>query len=296
MEKRISPAMIVMLCLIFYINTMVAPNFAQGNKVRTEKDISYLPDGKDEPKHQLDIYYPEGLKNCPVYFFVHGGAWKKGDKSQYAALGRTYAKKGIVTVVVNYRLSPEVQHPAHIFDVAAAFAWTAANVRNYGGDPKKIFVSGHSAGAHLTSLMVLDGKYLKRYNLSSEDIKGLIAIAGVYRIAPAAGSNPGQSKNRQNVTSNMFTDAFGKDQSKWADDSPINHVRANIPPTLIMIGEKEGKYLEIQGKLFYNSLKKKGAPVWWEIIPGKGHITEIMIGGSNDTTSPLVLDFIEKNK
>jgi acetyl esterase/lipase len=288
--------MIITLCLVFYINSMVAPNFAQGYKVKSEKDINYLPDGNVDSKHRLDVYYPEGMKNCPVYFFVHGGGWKKGDKDIYSTLGKTYAKKGIVTVIINYGLSPEVQHPAHILDTAAAFAWTAKNIRKFGGDPDKVFVSGHSAGAHLTSLLVLDNKYLNKYNLSSSNIKGLIAIAGVYKIGDFNLKSKSGSQISSQFTSKLFNDAFGKDQSKWADASPLNHVEGNTPPILIMVGEKEGKYLELQGKMLYQALKKKGAPVQWAVIPGKGHITEIMVGGGNDKTSPMVIDFIEKNK
>jgi acetyl esterase/lipase len=110
-------------------------------------DIAYY-DGPDAHpiKHRLDLFVPEGLKDAPVLIFVHGGGWTSGDKNLYSFVGRAFAEQGFVTAVINYRLSPQVQHPAHIEDVARAFAWVYRNIAQYGGNPEKIFVMGHSAG------------------------------------------------------------------------------------------------------------------------------------------------------
>ena len=138
---------------------------AKTYEVETFKDISYY-DGadRDKVKHNLDLYLPKGLKDYPVLFFVHGGAWSMGDKSDfgaYAAFGAAYAKLGIGVVVTNYRLSPKVRHPEHVKDVARAFAWTANHIAKYGGDKDRLFVCGHSAGAHLVALLATDADLLE---------------------------------------------------------------------------------------------------------------------------------------
>src|SRR5438132_1420307 len=125
---------------------------------RTDKDA-------DAVKHKLDLYLPNGKKDFPVLFFVHGGAWKSGDRRIYGRLGNLFAKQGIGTVIISYRLSPKVQHPAHIQDVGKAFAWTHANIAKHGGRADQIFVCGHSAGGHLVALLATDESYLKAEKL-----------------------------------------------------------------------------------------------------------------------------------
>jgi len=119
-------------------------------EVQRLKDLAYYSGpGADPIKHKLDLYVPKGKKDFPVVFFVHGGAWRHGDKSWlgvYSTLGLAWARHGVGTVVINYRLSPAVTHPEHIKDVARAFAWVHKNIRQYGGRPDEIFVTGHSAG------------------------------------------------------------------------------------------------------------------------------------------------------
>src|SRR5205823_5671892 len=103
-------------------------------------------------------------------FFVHGGAWRNGDKSGilgvYSALGRFLVRHGLGAVIINYRLSPAVRHPAHVQDVAKAFAWTHKNIARYGGRPDQIFLCGHSAGGHLVALLATDPTYLKAEGLT----------------------------------------------------------------------------------------------------------------------------------
>src|SRR6185436_3705682 len=128
--------------------------------VKTVKDISYREGPDDEAaKHKLDIYLPQGNSNAPVLFFIHGGAWRTGDRSQYPPVGNRYAHEGYVTVVPSYRLAPKHPHPAQIEDVAAAFAWTVRHIAEYGGDTNRLYVGGHSAGGHLAALLTLDPKY-----------------------------------------------------------------------------------------------------------------------------------------
>src|SRR5262249_4670874 len=151
----------------------------------TIKDVPYY-EGKDADavRHKLDLYLPKGHKNYPVLFFVHGGAWRSGKKELYAPLGNLIARHGIGCVVINYRLSPSVQHPAHIQDVARAFAWTQRHIGKHGGRADQLFISGHSAGGHLVALLATAPSYLKGEKLELSHIKGVIALSGVYTIPP----------------------------------------------------------------------------------------------------------------
>jgi acetyl esterase/lipase len=117
------------------------------SKFEKHLDIAYRTDkGADKDRHVLDVYVPKGKKDFPVVLFVHGGNWKSGNKTLYAPLGKSLASDGIACVICNYRLSPAVQHPAHVEDVAKAFAWTRENIGKYGGSKDKLFLCGHSAG------------------------------------------------------------------------------------------------------------------------------------------------------
>ncbi len=149
----------------------------------------------DQKKHKLDLYLPKGKTDFPVVMFVHGGGWVFGDKNffgVYEGVGKMFARHGVGAVVTNYRLSPAVQHPEHIKDVARAFAWTHKHIADYGGRPDELFLCGHSAGGHLISLLATDESYLKAEGLSLKDVKGVMPISGVYAIPD-----------------NMFNEAFG---------------------------------------------------------------------------------------
>src|SRR6476660_1041513 len=126
-------------------------------EVEKHKDLAYnTAKDADSVRHKLDLYVPKGAKDYPVMMFVHGGAWRSGNKDLYGPLGETFAKQGIGVAVINYRLTDSkgtVKHPDHVRDVAKAFAWVKANCGKYGGSKERLFVSGHSAGGHLVALL-----------------------------------------------------------------------------------------------------------------------------------------------
>ncbi len=158
--------------------------------VTCARNLTYstIPHDPERDRHQLDVYSPKGRKNCPVLFFVHGGGWVLGGKDDvlgiygYGTVARCLAERGLVVVLPNYRLSPGVRHSEHIRDIAHAFAWTCENIGRYGGDPERIFVGGHSAGGHLVALLATDLTYLKTVGRDTHDIRGVIAVSGVYRL------------------------------------------------------------------------------------------------------------------
>src|SRR6516165_9000188 len=161
-----------------------APKIGGNYEVEVRKDIPYV-EGKDvDERQKLDLYLPKGAKDYPTLFFIHGGGWTGGSRSGYDKIGRTFARNGVAFVSTGYRLSPRVQHPAHIQDVAKGFAWTVANIKKYGGKADLIFVSGHSAGGHLAALLATDDDYLKAEKLSLKNIKGVIPVSGVFVVSP----------------------------------------------------------------------------------------------------------------
>jgi acetyl esterase/lipase len=184
-------------------------------EVEKHRNIPYRTDKEADPdRHKLDVYVPKGQKDFPVVLFVHGGGWDSGSKALYFAYGEVFAKVGIGFVVCNYRLSPNVQHPAHVQDVAKAFAWTHDNIGKYGGNAEKVFVCGHSAGGHLVSLLATDPQYLKAEKHTTSDIKGVVSISGVYKIY---------------ATEKVFHEPFGKDEKICKNASPLTHVVGKTP-------------------------------------------------------------------
>jgi len=209
-------------------------------KFEKHADIAYRTDkDADKARHALDVYVPKGKKDFPVVLFVHGGSWKSGNKVLYAALGQSLAADGIGCVICNYRLSPAVQHPAHVEDVAKAFAWVKANCGEYGGSKDKLFVSGHSAGGHLVALLGTDETYLKAEGCTTRDVCGVMAISGVYTITPL-----------------VLGDIFGKDEAVCKAASPITHVKGHHPPFLIAYGNKDFPFLDLMAEEFGKKLKE----------------------------------------
>ena len=253
--------------------------FAQ-QEVVVVNDIAYYEGADaDAKKHKLDIYTPKGLKDFPVVFFIHGGTWSSGDRKMYGNMGQMFASQGIGVVVISYRLSPAVTHPAHIEDVARAFAWTHANIAKYGGRADRIFVAGHSAGGHLTSLLAANPEYLKKHNLSSKNIRGIIPISGVYDI-PAG----------------MFPKIFPGTADALKPASPVKNLSAGGPPALVIYADQDYAGLEQLAKQYTAKLGELKTQATLELIKDRTHITIItkMMLSAKDATSTLALDFIRK--
>jgi acetyl esterase/lipase len=238
-------------------------------EVRPVRNLAYREVYKDEnvakEKNKLDLYLPKGQQEFPVVFFVHGGAWRNGHKDYfgvYSTFGMSLARRGIGAVVPNYRLSPEVQHPDHIKDVAKAFAWTCKNIAKYGGRPDQIFVCGHSAGGHLVSLLATDDRYLKAEGLTLKAIRGAIPMSGVYTIPEV---------------SELFTSMFGSDAKVRREASPIIHARSDAPPFLIIYADYDLTYCgRAPSEEFCKALKSKKSEAETMEVPQRNHVTILL--------------------
>jgi acetyl esterase/lipase len=252
-----------------------------GFEVQSVKDIPYVDGDAADPKQKLDLYLPKGQKDFPVLFFVHGGSWKSGDRKLYAPLGNILARNGIGTVIISYRLSPQVQHPGHIQDVSRAFAWTCANIAKHGGRTDQVFVCGHSAGGHLVALLATDEKYLKAEKRSLSDIKGTIAISGVYTITPGP----------------IFEGAFGKDEDAVKNASPILHVKEKLCPFCILYAEKDFPFLDQMAEEMAKKLQTNKCDANICRIKDRDHTSIIRnaCGSEEDPVTQMILEFVAKH-
>jgi acetyl esterase/lipase len=255
-----------------------APKTGGNYEVEAHKDIPYV-EGKDvDERQKLDLYLPKGTKDFPTLFFIHGGGWRNGSRSGFDRIGRTFARNGVAFVSTGYRLSPKVMHPAHIQDVARGFAWTVAHIGKYGGNPGAIFVSGHSAGGHLAALLATDDDYLKAEKLSPSNIKGVIPVSGVFVISP-------RMKN-----------IFGDDAAVCKKASPQSHVRAGLPPFLVLYGDGERNGLGKQAEAFAPALKEKKVEATVVVGKDRNHGSIMMrMAAEADPATQAVLEFIARH-
>lgn len=252
-------------------------------EVEVVSDLPYVEgDGAHPTKHKLDLYLPRGVKNFPVLFFVHGGAWVSGDRNYfgiYSSLGKRFARQGVGAVVISYRLSPAVKHPEHIRDVARAFAWTHKNIGKYGGRADRIFVCGHSAGGHLSALLATDERYLKEVGLSLKAIRGAMPISGVYQIPPRT-----------------MTGIFGDDPEKHREASPLQQVKSGLPPFLILYADGDFPGCGPTSERFCKALRSEKVEAASLELKQRSHLNIITkASGDDDPTAAALLDFIVKH-
>ncbi len=252
--------------------------------------------GVDENLLSLDVYAPKKGKNHPVMVFIHGGGWRKGDKANKVVSrikAPHFVGAGYVLVSINYRLSPKVKHPTHVQDVAKALGYVHKNITKYGGDPKKIFIMGHSAGAHLAALVAVDERYLKAEG------KDLGLLSGVVLLDSAAYDIPRFVKDLkagpQMIA--MYKAAFGPEKN-WKDASPRTHVapQKNIPPFLIFHTGNRLAGATLSRELA-NALNKAGSPSQAVHAWDKTHGTmNSDIGRPGDWSTQMVMAFLKTPK
>lgn len=218
-------------------------------RIQKFENIPYMVEGflGELPEKRLDVFAPRKNKQPkPVLLFIHGGSWRSGNKDMYGFLGRRMARRGVVTVIINYPLSPEYKVHAMAKASAKAVNWIAENIENYGGDPDRIFVSGHSAGGHLASLISVRDEYFDSLG-TKNPIAGAVMIdaAGLdmYQYLIEQDNAPGTSLRR----------AFTDDPQVWKATSPRYHLHDDMPPMLFLMGGKTyesilegtGRFMEV---------------------------------------------------
>ncbi|MFC1530350.1 alpha/beta hydrolase [Gemmatimonadota bacterium] len=267
--------MILPTLLITFITILQEPS-----AVMTHLDIPYAGPDSD-PVHQvLDVFAPPDASDLPVVFFIHGGAFHMSDKSDaeyYPETGFRFAVEGWVTVLPNYRLSPAVQYPEHARDIAAALRWTIEHIDRYGGDPGNVFVSGHSAGGFLAAAVVLDESFLRDIGGNTDGVRGVIPICGQFEVV---------DEGRQ--------ETFGTAPDRWPGFSPLNHIRADAPPFLILEAVRDDWWAPGQAEVFHDRLKGAGGVSAFHDLD-HDHFTIIReLGLPGDPTMEIIGDFIRR--
>lgn len=236
-------------CKPFAVLNVVAPHA----DIIISRDIAYA----SGQRHSLDIYVPKRPPpSAPVIVFFYGGGWETGQKETYRFVGTALASQGWIVVIPDYRLYPEVQFPAFVHDAAAAVAWAHANAARFGGDPHRLFLIGHSAGAQIAALLALDGQYLAAARLSPrEDICGVIGLAGPYDFLPL-------NDEQKSI--------FGSSEA-WPQSQPMNYASPNAPPMLLLAGQWDETVDPANTRRFAARLRDAGAFAEDALYPGISH-------------------------
>lgn len=219
---------------------------------RIERDLTY----GDAARQRLDVYVPQGLEApVEVVVFFYGGGWDSGSKASYRFVGQALASTGFVAVIPDYRIYPEVRFPAFVEDGAQAVAWVQDNITRLGGDPERIHLMGHSAGAHIAALLALDHGYLKDAGVDRSAIKSLVGLAGPYDFLP--------------LTDPELQQIFAVDDLQATQ--PITFVDGRAPPTLLLHGSDDRTVWPKNSQHLASALEAAGVPVTLKIYEQLGH-------------------------
>jgi acetyl esterase/lipase len=227
---------------------------------RRHLNIAYGAD----PQHRLDVYVPDRVpvEPRPLVVFWHGGRWTSGDKADYRFVGAALTELGYVAVLPNYRHYPTVKMPGFMNDAASAALWAAAHATQYGADPKRLYLMGHSAGAHMAALVTLDPRYFFSAAQAAQAAQGVPPIAGVIGLSGPYDFLPLREADVQ--------DMFGPPQ-KYPDSQPINFARFNAPPMLLVHGLKDQTVWPKNSVNLAAALRARGATVTLKLYPKLVH-------------------------
>lgn len=207
------------------------------------------------PRRRLDVYAPRAPgEGRPVVVFFYGGSWNSGTREGYGFVGRALAARGFVTIIPDYRLVPEVRYPGFVEDGAAAVRWASAHAREYGGDPRRIVLAGHSAGAYIAAMLAVDGRWL---GADRAAVRGFAGLAGPYDFAPF------------DVAASR--DAFGS-WPKAEETQPVTWAGAGDPPALLLVGEDDRTVRPRNSEALAAKLTAGGVPARIVRYPGLGHV------------------------
>ncbi|KTG17930.1 MULTISPECIES: alpha/beta hydrolase [unclassified Guyparkeria] len=216
--------------------------FAPSEAVTVERGVVF----DREHGLALDIYRPEGARNAPLVVFFWGGSWQTGDRSTYGFLGRTLASRGLVVVIPDYRTYPDARYPAFLHDSARAVAWAREHARDYGADPRRLSLMGHSAGAYNAAMLVSDGRYLEAAGGDRGWIAAWAGLAGPYDFLTL----------NDEMLERVFEPADPLESSQ-----PINWVDAHVPPTLLVVSADDPVVDPRNTERLAGRLRQLGVPV-----------------------------------
>jgi acetyl esterase/lipase len=264
--------------------------FAQ-DVVEMHFDVPYVA-GTDNPRQYLDLYIPREVDAYPVAVFVHGGFWMRQDKSYfqpfvglYRNVGIALAREGIGAAVINYRLVPDVTFVETFDDVVRAISWTQQHIADFGGDPTRMVMVGHSAGGHMTALAAFDDGRLASSGVDITAMRGYAPLSPILDLAALAASPP--SSNAEIVAT-----VFGSDLDTH---SPRTYFKSSVAPVLVVLGGDDLEALLTQVPPAVDELVALGAPIEFELIPSKSHEDIVVdFDTGSDRVTPLLVPFIRR--
>ena len=222
------------------------------------RDIAYGPDARQA----LDVYSPvDAAGPAPVVVFFYGGSWKYGSRWQYEFVAEALTERGYVAVVPDYRVYPEATFPAFVADGAGALRWVRDHIAGYGGDPERIYLMGHSAGAYITALLSLDPRYLAAEGLPRGTIRGMVGLSGPYAFNPLEYDS---------------VRAIFAGHPEPEDLRPINFADASAPPMLLLHGGDDGTVYPANSRALADRVEAAGGEAEYVEIADTGHIAIVL--------------------
>ncbi|TGD81781.1 alpha/beta hydrolase [Hymenobacter wooponensis] len=267
---RVLPGFIILALLLGLAN-----EYAVARPSRRIADVAYIPatdPGFDTERHRLDVYVPKQKAAAlrPVVVFIHGGSWNSGNKNFYSFIGRRLAKQGVVAVIINYRLAPKVEVPAMADDCARAVAWTTQHIAEYGGDPQRLYLMGHSAGGGLAALLTADNQLLARWGMAPNPVRGAILDD------PAGLDMYDYLQKMQYPGDEQYLVPFGKEPTVWRTVSPMYHITASTAPFLLFVGGETYPSIQNSSAKFREKLVALGQQPVFKVLPGKKHVPMVL--------------------
>jgi acetyl esterase/lipase len=283
--------------VVVLVPTLAGPASAQDAKPpdkhpalpAVENDVAYA-DGGDQQK--LDLYLPD-KKGFATVVFTYGGGWHAGSRKSATPVGKRLQGLGFGCALLSHRLAPKDKFPAQIEDVAAGFAWVKKNIPKRGGNPKRVFLMGHSSGAHLSLLLAADPKYLARHKLLPADVAGVIGLSPPVDLAPRKdGKGFGDA-----LMAGRGADVFSRDAEIMKAASPIRHISKELPPVLLIVGGRDFPMLEGDARGFIEKAKGLGVAATMFVAKERDHMG--VVKSLIEDKSPVreqVLAFLSKIK
>jgi acetyl esterase/lipase len=233
-------------------------------KASAELDVAYAEGGEE---HKLDLYLP-ARKGFPTIIFTYGGGWHTGSRKSVTPVGKHLQSLGYGCALVSHRLSPAHKFPAQAEDLAAAFAWVRKNIAAKGGDAGRVYLMGHSSGAHLSLLIAADPKYLAWHKLSPADVCGVIGLSTPVDVEPRKnGKGFGDA-----LMAGKGAAVFSRDSAVMKDASPIQHLSGKLPRTLLVVGDRDFPMLEGDAMTFAEKAREAGVKVAVHIVKECDHM------------------------
>jgi len=240
-------------------------------------------------KQTLDLYLPAG-ERFPTVVFVYGGGWHAGSGKSCTPVAERLRAHGYGCALLSHRLCPPDVWPAMIEDVAAAFAWVHEHVAEHGGDPARLFLAGHSSGAQLVMLLASDRRYLETWHLSPADVRGVVGLSTPLDLAPRAdGNGYGDA-----LLGGRGADVFERDVERMHAASPKTYLSKELPPALLVVGERDFPMLEGDARAYVADAKALGREIPLVIAAGKDHMGVVAsLLDDADPTARAVYAFLD---